>query len=83
MGDGSAAYFVRQTGTKFRAHVGRGYRAPSLYERFGSGFDSFFGYSAYGDPRLEPERTITFDAGMEQTFARGKARASATYFYAR
>ena len=82
-GDGSAAYLVRRTGTKFRAHMGRGYRAPSLYERFGSGFDSFFGYSAYGDPRLEPERTITFDAGIEQTFARGKARASATYFYAR
>lgn len=82
-GDGSAAYLIRRTGTKFRAHVGRGYRAPSLYERFGSGFGSFFGYSAYGDPRLEPERTITFDAGIEQTFARGKARASATYFYAR
>lgn len=82
-GDGSAAYFIRRTGTKFRAHVGRGYRAPSLYERFGTGFDSFFGYSTYGDPRLEPERTITFDTGIEQTFARGKARASATYFYAR
>lgn len=82
-GDGSAAYSIRTTGTKFRAHVGRGYRAPSLYERLGTGFDSFFGYSAYGDPRLEPERSITFDAGIEQTFARGKARASATYFYAR
>ena len=82
-GDGSAAYFVRRTGTKLRAHVGRGYRAPSLYERFGAGFDSFFGYSTYGDPRLEPERTISFDAGVDQTFARGKARASATYFYAR
>ncbi|MSV36277.1 MAG: TonB-dependent receptor [Bryobacterales bacterium] len=82
-GDGSAAYFIRRTGTKMRAHIGRGYRAPSLYERFGTGFDSFFGYSAYGDPRLEPEHSLTFDAGIEQTFARGKARASATYFYAR
>jgi vitamin B12 transporter len=82
-GDGSAAYFVRATGTKFRAHAGRGYRAPSLYERFGTGFDSFFGYSTYGDPRLEPEHSLAFDAGIEQTFARGKARASATYFYAR
>jgi len=61
--------------------VGRGYRAPSLYERFGSGFDSTFGYTTYGDPRLAPERSITFDAGIDQTFAKGRVRASATYFY--
>jgi outer membrane cobalamin receptor len=39
--DVSSAYLFRQTGTKLRAHVGTGYRAPSLYERFGSGF--FYG----------------------------------------
>jgi vitamin B12 transporter len=80
-GDGSAAYFFRGTGTKLRAHVGRGYRAPSLFERFGAGWDSFFGYSAYGDPSLKPEHSISFDAGIDQTFAQGRARASATYFY--
>ncbi len=57
-GDGSVAYFIRQTNTKLRGHVGRGYRAPSLYERFGSGFDSTFGYTTYGDPRLAPEHSI-------------------------
>ncbi len=61
--------------------MGRGYRAPSLYERFGSGFDSFFGYTTYGDPRLAPEHSIAFDAGIDQTFAKGRVRASATYFY--
>ncbi|HEV2764157.1 MAG TPA: TonB-dependent receptor plug domain-containing protein, partial [Pyrinomonadaceae bacterium] len=35
-GDGSVAYLFRSTGTKLRAHVGNGYRAPSLYERFGT-----------------------------------------------
>jgi len=80
-GDGSVAYFVRRTNTKVRGHVGRGYRAPSLYERFGSGFDSTFGYTTYGDPRLAPEHSITFDAGIDQTFAKGRVRASATYFY--
>ncbi len=80
-GDGSAAYFFRSTSTKLRGHVGRGYRAPSLYERFGTGFDSFFGYSTYGDPRLSPEHSISIDAGIDQTFAKGRARASATYFY--
>jgi len=82
-GDGSAAYFIRRTSTKLRGHVGRGYRAPSLYERFGSGFDSFFGYTTYGDPRLESEHSITFDVGIDQSFGNGKVRASATYFYTR
>ena len=80
-GDGSLAYFIRKSNTKLRGHVGRGYRAPSLYERFGTGFDSFFGYSTYGDPRLSPEHSISVDAGIDQTFAKGRARASATYFY--
>src|SRR5262249_52565985 len=37
-GDGSIAYFFKSTNTKLRAHAGNGYRAPSLYERFGAGF---------------------------------------------
>jgi iron complex outermembrane receptor protein len=88
-GDGSIAYSFRTTGTKLRAHVGNGYRAPSLYERFGSFYEPFpFDggsprFSALGDPRLSPERSIAFDAGLDQTFAGARARASATYFYTR
>ncbi len=82
-GDGSVAYMFRSTGTKLRAHVGNGYRAPSLYERFGSFFDSFFGFSPIGDPRLKPDRSIAFDAGIDQTLYKNRLRASATYFYTR
>lgn len=80
-GDGSIAYTFRSSGTKLRGHVGNGYRAPSLFERFGTAFDSFFGYSVFGDPRLEPERSIGFDAGIDQTFYDNRVRVSATYFY--
>jgi len=80
-GDGSAAYFFRKTETKLRAHVGRGYRAPSLYERFGAGFDPVYGYSVYGDPRLKPERSTGLDFGVDQTFLHGRLKTSATYFY--
>jgi iron complex outermembrane receptor protein len=80
-GDGSVAYTFRSSGTKLRGHVGNGYRAPSLFERFGTAFDSFFGYSVFGDPRLEPERSIAFDAGIEQAFHDNRVRLSATYFY--
>jgi iron complex outermembrane receptor protein len=82
-GDASVAYFFRDSGTKLRAHVGSGYRAPSLFERFGTFYSSFFGYSVYGDPRLRPEKSVAFDAGVDQDFAAGRARASATFFYTR
>jgi outer membrane cobalamin receptor len=81
-GDGSVAYFFRQSGTKIRAHAGRGYRAPSLYERFGT-YYSTFGYSAFGDPRLRPERSISVDGGIDQIFWSNRATFSATYFYTR
>lgn len=80
-GDGSVAYTFRETGTKIRAHVGRGYRAPALYERFGAGYDPFFGYSAYGDPDLKPEQSIAVDTGIDQSLLNNKLRLSATYFY--
>ena len=80
-GDGSFAYTFRSSGTKLRGHVGNGYRAPSLFERFGTFFDSFFGYSVFGDPRLKPEKSIAFDAGVDQSFHNNRVRLSATYFY--
>ncbi len=81
-GDASAAYFVRSSGTKFRSHVGNAYRAPSLYERFGTFFDSGT-FSAYGDPRLHPERAVSLDAGIDQYFASDQLKLSASYFYTR
>ena len=80
--DVSSAYIIPSSGTKFRVHVGNGYRAPSLFERFGTSF--FYGsFSPYGDPRLRPERTIGADAGFDQYFASDRLRISATYFYTR
>jgi iron complex outermembrane receptor protein len=81
-GDGSAAYFFQKMGTKIRAHVGNGYRVPSLYERFGTYYSSF-GYSTYGDPRLRPDRSVGGDAGLDQAILKDRLRLSATYFYTR
>ncbi|MCY7348594.1 MAG: TonB-dependent receptor, partial [Pyrinomonadaceae bacterium] len=79
--DGAVSYFFEQTKTKIRAHVGNGYRVPSLYERFGSTF--FFGFTALGDPNLKPERTIAFDGGVEQNLFKNRAKLTAVYFYTR
>ena len=80
--DGAASYFFEKSGTKIRAHVGNGYRVPSLYERFGTFFSSFSGgFVALGDPNLKPEKTIAFDGGIEQNLFGNRARLTATYFY--
>jgi vitamin B12 transporter len=81
-GDGSVAYFFQTTGTKIRAHLGNGYRVPSLYERFGTYYSSF-GYSTFGDPRLRPDRSVAVDAGIDQSLLKDRLRLSATYFYTR
>jgi iron complex outermembrane receptor protein len=78
-GDVSAVVRLGREGTRLRAHLGNGYRAPSLYERFGSFFGSF-GYSVFGDPRLGPERSLGIDAGLDHRFAGGRWRVSATAF---
>lgn len=80
-GDGSASYFFSSTNTKLRAHVGNGYRVPSLYERFGTFYSGFFGYSNSGDPNLAPERSVAVDAGIEQSFLSNRVRMTGTYFY--
>ncbi len=75
-------YFFSSTGAKLRAHVGSGYRTPAIFERFGSSF--FNGvFSPFGDPRLNPERSIAVDGGIDQKLAGDRVQLSATYFYTR
>ncbi len=81
--DGSGSYFFRSSGTKIRAHVGNGYRVPSLYERYGTFYSSFGtpNFVALGDPNLTPEKTVAFDGGIEQYLAKEKVKLTAVYFY--
>jgi len=85
-GDVSAAYFFSASETKVRIHGGNAFRAPALYERFGGGFSSdpvtgIVAFTAYGDPRLEPDRYRTIDAGVDQYLFKNRAMLSATAFY--
>lgn len=80
--DGAVSYLFRSSGTKLRVHAGNGYRVPSLYERLGTFYSTYSQeFTALGDPNLKPERSKAFDAGIDQEFAGGRARLSATYFY--
>ncbi len=78
--DAGLSWFIARSGTKLRAHAGNGYRSPSLFERFGSSFTNG-AFSANGDPRLRPDRTLSLDAGIDQYLWRNRMRATATAFY--
>jgi iron complex outermembrane receptor protein len=82
-GDGSIAYLINRSGTKLRAHVGNGFRAPSLFERFGEGTFSGAGVTRFGDPTLRAEQSISVDGGFDQRLATDRLLFGATYFYTR
>ncbi len=81
-GDAAVAYFFRGSQTKFRAHAGNSFRAPSLFERFGGTFSPFSnGFDFWGDPRLSPERSVALDGGVDQWLFGSRLSLSGTFFY--
>lgn len=70
----TAAYRIDETGTKLRASIGTGGKAPTLFQLFAPSF---------GNASLQSERSIGIDAGFDQTFMEGRALLSVTGFYNR
>ncbi|MGE4403366.1 MAG: TonB-dependent receptor plug domain-containing protein [Desulfobulbus sp.] len=75
----SAAYIFKATNTKVHAHVGTGYRTPGLYEIYG-GYLSGGSLVTVGNPDLQPEESIGYEVGVDQSFFDGKLNMGATYF---
>lgn len=67
----TAAYRIPETGTKLRASLGTGGKAPTLYQLYAP---------LYGVAALQPERSIGFDAGIDQTLLDGRVKLSVTGF---
>lgn len=67
-----SAAFRLGAGARLRGAWGTGFRAPLLGELL----PPFF-----GNPELEPEQSVSFDVGYEQSLPRWAARLGATYFY--
>jgi vitamin B12 transporter len=61
--------------TTLRASAGAGIKEPDFNQSFGT--SSF----ALGNPDLKPERSRTFDVGIEQRLFAGRARADLGYFH--
>jgi vitamin B12 transporter len=61
--------------TRVHASAGAGIKEPDFFQSFGA---SFF---ARGNPDLEPERSRTYDLGLEQRLLGGRLRVNATAFH--
>jgi outer membrane cobalamin receptor len=60
--------------TRLKASAGLGIKEPTILQSFSP--SPFF----LGNPNLQPERSRTIDAGVEQRFAGDRARLEATWF---
>jgi vitamin B12 transporter len=71
------AYVIDATGTKLKASVGTGFKAPTLSQMF----QNFPEFDFFGNPDLKPESSLGYDVGFEQAVAGNAARFGATYFH--
>jgi vitamin B12 transporter len=71
------AYLIKETGTKFKASVGTGFKAPTLNQLF----QSFPDFDFFANPNLKPESSLGWDAGFEQALAADTIRFGITYFH--
>ncbi len=74
----AAAYLLRQ-------QAGGSLGATRLHSSFGTGIRAPDGFElAFTDnPHLKPEKSVSWDAGLEQRFLGDRALVDATYFYDR
>jgi len=70
-------YLIEASGTRLKASVGSGFKAPTLSELY-QDFPAFF---FFANPNLRPETSTGWDAGFEQGFAADTVRFAATYFH--
>jgi outer membrane cobalamin receptor len=73
----SVAYMARETDsgswlgmTRLHSSFGTGIRAPNGFE-----------LASTNNPHLKPEKSISFDSGLEQRFSGSRALLDLTYFY--
>lgn len=70
----TGAWSVAGGATKVRASYGTGFMPPSLAARFGSVFQA-------PNPRIRPERSRGWDAGIDQGLLGGRGLISVTWFH--
>jgi vitamin B12 transporter len=69
-------YLIKETGTKLKASIGTGFKAPTLEEMF----ENFPSFGFFGNPNLKPETSTGYDFGFEQSLFEDQIQFGATYF---
>jgi vitamin B12 transporter len=59
--------------TRARASLGTGFKEPTFFENFAHGFVT-------GNPNLKPERSTSWEAGLDHVLSGGRWTLGATYF---
>lgn len=72
-----ASYLIPDTGTRLRATWGTAVKNPTFSERYGY-FTSFV-----GNPDLKPEKSTSWDVGIDQSLFNERLQLGLTYFKAR
>ena len=71
-GRGSIAWLIKEWGTKLRGSAGSGFRAPTFNDLF---------FPNFSNPNVKPERSLSWDAGIDQKLWQDRVRLSLTYFH--
>lgn len=70
----TGGYLVKETNTKIRSSYATGFRAPTINELF---------WPDFGNSDLEPEKSQSFDVGIDQTLFADRVTISGGYFWNR
>jgi vitamin B12 transporter len=70
------SFWLSSTGTRLKASLGTGFKAPSLYQLYAPATI----YGPAGNTELEPEESMGWDAGIEQFFFENRLVLEAIYF---
>jgi vitamin B12 transporter len=77
----AVAHTLASSATRLTASVGTGFKAPSLDQLYGVTVSAFGLFR--GNPDLEPERSLGWELGLEQSLAGGAATLGAMGFASR
>ncbi len=68
----TSAYLLLETGTRFHASYGTGFKAPSFNELY---------FPNFGNPDLEAEKSWGYDVGIEQELIVDRVTLDVTFFH--